>query len=249
MSITKRILLLTILVLAWEGCVRLPYVNELPSLVGIAQILWANLTDMSFLWDILLSLKRMVIGYSWVILIGILGGLILGKTQWLHDLLGPFIVASQAMPGIVWVPVATFIFGLTEAAVIFTIILGGTGIVLVNTDTGVRNVPQIFLQAARVMGAGGFKLFWHVIVPAATPKILDGLRLAWAFGWRALMAGELIVAIGGFGRRIQDVVYSRDMGQLLVLIIVIGLIGFMVDECVFKNIEKSVQRRWGLQGT
>jgi len=199
-----------------------------------------------FVWDVALSLKRMVLGYAWIMVIGVLGGLAFGRFEWLHNLFGGIVVAAQSMPGIVWVPLATYLFGMTEMAVIFTVILGGTGIVLVNTCSGVRNVSPIFVQAARVMGARDLKLFWYVIVPAATPKILDGLRLAWAFGWRALMAGELIISVGGFGRRIYDVAQTQDLSELFVLIAVIGLIGFTVDELVFKTIEKNVQKRWGL---
>lgn len=202
--------------------------------------------DTVFAIDILLSLKRMVIGYSLVVLIGIFVGLLLGRVKILHQVLGALVIALQSLPGIVWVPVATICFGLTEAAVIFTVVLGGTGIVIMNTDSGVRNVSPTFLHAGRVMGAKGVSMFWHIIVPAATPKILDGLRLAWAFGWRALMAGELIVAVGGVGRRIRDVVDSKDVSELLVLISVIAVIGFIVDEIIFKNIEKNIQKKWGL---
>lgn len=205
-----------------------------------------SLIDVEFFVDIAVSLKRMAIGYVWVVLIGILGGLVIGRFKLLHRFFGTLVVALQAIPGIVWVPVATFFFGLTEAAVIFTIVLGGTGIVIVNTDSGVRNVPPLFVNAGQVMGARGFRLFWNVIVPAAIPKVIDGLRLAWAFGWRALMAGELIVAVGGFGRRIKSVVESRDVGELAVLIVTIGIIGFVVDELIFKKIEYNVQQKWGL---
>lgn len=204
------------------------------------------LTDAAFLTDMALSLRRMAIGYLWVVVLGITGGLLLGKIRWLHEALGSVIVASQAMPGIVWVPLATLLFGFTEKAVIFSIVLGGTGIVLISTDTGVRNISPIYVHVGRVMGARGLRLFWHVIAPAAIPKVLDGLRLAWAFGWRALMAGELIISVGGFGRRINDVVRSRNAQDLFVLIFVIGIIGFLVDEIIFKNIERNVQRKWGL---
>jgi NitT/TauT family transport system permease protein len=202
--------------------------------------------DQQLIIDILLSVKRMAIGYCWVVLIGIVVGLLLGQIKWLHRILITLIIAAQSMPGIVWVPVATLIFGMNEAAVIFTVVLGGTGIVIVNTDSGVRNVSPTFIHAGRVMGAKGFHLFWHVIVPAAVPKILDGLRLAWAFGWRALMAGELIISVGGLGRRIQDVVRSQNQHDLLILIAVIGVIGFVVDELIFKTLERNVQKKWGL---
>ncbi len=201
---------------------------------------------MAFVLDIALSLKRMLIGYCWVVLIGITLGLIFGRSNLLHRTFGTLVVALQSLPGIVWVPVATYFFGLTETAVIFTIVLGGTGIVIVNTDSGVRQVSPIFVHAGRVMGARGINLFWYVIVPAAIPKILDGLRLAWAFGWRALMAGELIISVGGFGRRINNVVASHNASDLIILITTIGIIGFVVDGLIFKHIERNIQKKWGL---
>ena len=242
----RKWIILILIVLFWEGAARWIDGFWLPPASQLARIFITRLSEPAFLTDIFLSLKRMAVGYAWIIFLGISGGFLLAKVDWVHDTLGTVIVASQAMPGVVWVPLAAMIFGLTEAAVIFTVVLGGTGIVLVNTDSGVRNVSPIFIQAARVMGARGWRLFWHVIVPASIPKILDGLRLAWAFGWRALMAGELIISVGGFGRRINDVVHSGDMHELFVLITVIGVIGYLVDQMVFKVIEKNVQRKWGL---
>ena len=130
---------------------------------------------------------------------------------------------------------------------IFTILLGATGIVMVNTSFGVRDVPPLVLRAAQTMGAKGAKIFWHVIVPSAIPRIVDGLRLAWAFGWRALMAGELLVgSIRGMGQLINAVAKQRQIEQLLAFMVVIMLIGIFVDGVVFNRlIGNRLRARWG----
>ena len=189
----------------------------------------------------------MAVGYAGVCVIGVGAGLLLGRFRWLDDLLGTLVSALNAMPGAAWVPLAIVLFGLNQAAVIFTILLGSTGVVVVNTSFGVRDVPPLILRAAQTMGAKGTKIFWHVIVPAATPRIVDGLRLAWAFGWRALMAGELLIgSIRGMGQMINQVARQRNVEQLLALMTVIALIGMFVDGVIFNRlIGDRLRTRWG----
>jgi len=159
--------------------------------------------------------------------------------------LGSLAVALHAIPGAAWVPLAILWFGMTEQAVIFTILLGAVGIVMVSTDAGIRDVPPLIRRAARMMGARGVHYFWFVVVPAAIPKILDGLRLAWAFGWRALMAGELFTSVSGLGGLLNQIVKTQDMKALLALMLLIAGIGIAVD-AVFKFLQYKVWVRWGL---
>ncbi len=116
----------------------------------------------------------------------------------------------------------------------------------VNTDTGIRDVPPLIVRASKTMGARGVKYFWFVVVPAAIPKIVDGLRLSWAFGWRALMAGELLTSIPGLGQMLGQVAKTRQMDQLLAIMLLIAIIGVTVDELIFKRIDRTVRLRWGL---
>ena len=188
----------------------------------------------------------MVIGYSSVVLIGISTGLTLGRFRVMDDLLGTLAVVINAMPGAAWVPFAIALFGLGEPAIIFTIVLGATGIVIINTSAGIKDVPLLILQASRTMGARGAKQFWHVIIPAATPRIVDGLRLAWAFGWRALMAGELLVAsVRGMGQFLSAAAKQRRMEELIAYMVIIAMIGVIVDGFVFRRLERSIRLRWG----
>ena len=217
-----------------------------PSPSAVAARLWAYAQDATFLTALAGSLRRMAIGYALVVLLGIAGGLLLGRFRMLDELVGSLAVALHAIPGAAWVPFAVLWFGMTEQAVIFTILLGATGIVVVQTDTGIRQVPPLILNAARTMGAKGVNFFWYVVVPAAVPKMVDGLRLAWAFGWRALMAGELITSVHGIGQMLSSVAKAGQIDQLVALMVVIAGVGIAVDELVFKRLEETVHRRWGI---
>ncbi len=188
----------------------------------------------------------MAIGYSLVMGLGVLGGLALGRFRVLDECLGSVAVAFHAIPGAAWVPLAMLWFGATEQAVIVTILLGATGIVIVETNAGIRHVPPLLVRAARTMGARGIKFFWHVVVPAAIPQIVNGLRLAWAFGWRALMAGELITAVPGLGQLLSGVAKVGRLDALVALMLLMAVIGMAVDGLIFQQLEQRVRLRWGL---
>ncbi len=235
---------LLLLYLLWEGtaavCAGWPSPRE------VGRVLIEDFHQPAFRAALLGSAWRMLIGYTLVVLVGISGGLLLGRFPLMDQILGSLAVALHAIPGAAWVPLAILWFGMTEKAVIFTIVLGAAGIVIVNTDTGIREVPPLIARAARTMGARGFNYFWCVVVPAAIPKIVDGLRLAWAFGWRALMAGELLTSVGGLGQLLSQVAKAQRLDQLLAIMLLIAMVGVAVDGLIFKRLEHAVRVRWGL---
>ena len=228
----------------WQG---LSLLFPVPSAVKVLGLALADTSSPRIASALAGSLSRMVIGFSMVVALGVPLGLLIGRIRLLDNLLGTLASALNAMPGAAWVPLAIFLFGLNQKAVIFTIVLGATGIVMQSTSAGVREVPTIILQAARTMGAKGWKIFWYTILPAATPRVLEGLRLAWAFGWRALMAGELLITtVNGMGRLISEVSKQRDMEQLLAYMVIIALIGMTVDNLIFNRLlGDRIRRRWG----
>lgn len=229
---------------AWEG---LSWVLPVPSGFRVLRLAWVNVTDPVVFSALVGSLRRMLIGFSAVILLGVSLGMLIGRFRSLDNIFGTAASALNAMPGAAWVPLAVFLFGLSQKAVIFTIVLGASGIVMLNTSFGIREVPPLILRAARTMGAGGTKIFWHVIVPAALPRIVDGLRLAWAFGWRALMAGELLISsVHGMGQILSRVAKQRDVEQLLAYMAIIAAIGMIVDGIIFHRlIGGRIRARWG----
>jgi NitT/TauT family transport system permease protein len=239
----KTVAALAILCGLWEVTARV--FPGWPAPLAVFEAVAANLRDAAFQTTLLSSLRRMLFGYLLVMGLGIGGGLLLGRIPLVDHILGSFAVAIHAIPGAAWVPLAILWFGMTEQAVIFTVLLGAAGIVIVSTDTGIREVPPLISRAAKTLGAKGVRYFWFVVVPAAIPKIVDGLRLAWAFGWRALMAGELFTSVDGLGGLLNRVVKTQDMTLLLSLMLLIAAIGIAVD-AVFKLLQHRVWVRWGL---
>ena len=243
MTAGKTAAALFVLYVLWEAtALAFP---SWPAPHRVFQTLATQLQQASFQAALAGSVRRMAIGYVLVVLVGVGGGLLLGRIPLVDQMLGSFAVAIHAIPGAAWVPLAIVWFGMTERAVIFTVLLGAAGVVIVSTDTGIREVPPSLARASRTLGARGWRYFWFVVVPAAIPKIVDGLRLAWAFGWRALMAGELFTSVNGLGGLLNQVVKTQDMTALLALMLLIAGIGIAID-AAFKRLQRRVWVRWGL---
>lgn len=236
-----------VFLILWEVLPRLLSFPSISASVVLTRVR-LDLLDPGFRAALGGSLIRMAIGYAAAAFLGIGLGLLVGNARWLNNVLGTLAATLNAMPGAAWVPLAVFLFGLTQKAVIFTVILGATGIIMLNTSSGIQHVPPLILRAARTMGAKGTKMFWHVVFPSAIPRILDGLRLAWAFGWRALMAGELLIAsVRGMGQLLNEVAKNRDLEQLVAFMVIIALIGVVVDGLIFNRwIGDRVRTRWGV---
>lgn len=247
--IIKRVLFLVAIIGLWQLIFIMNVFPDiiLPSPTTIATALYEGFASGDFLKALGASLKHLMIGLSLAILFGTIVGLIFGKSHQADETAGMYLVALQSIPSIVWVPLAIMLFGFTEFAVIFVVVLGGTFVMALNVRTAIHNVSPHLIRAAKTMGTSGFGLFYRVEIPASIPYFMQGIRLAWAFSWRALMAGELLSNGPGLGyslRYAQD--YAR-MDQVIGIIIIIGLIGAVVDQLVFSKLEKNVMKRWGLQ--
>src|SRR5262249_42642484 len=138
------------------------------------------------------SLYRLFAGYAMSAGGGIALGVILARTSWLRSAVGPLVVGLQALPSICWLPLALLWFGLSERAILFVVVMGSLLSITIATEGAVRAVPSLYIRAARTMGSRRLRLYTRVILPAALPGILTGLKLGWTFAWRSLMAGELL---------------------------------------------------------
>ena len=217
-----------------------------PSPQMVTSTLIEGFRDGSFTSAITTSFRRLLIGYSISILFGITLGILIASFQLIEDTIGPFILALQSVPSVVWLPLALLWFSMGEKAIIFVVVLGGTWNMVINASTGIKNVQPVLIKAAKTMGVNKIQLFWKVILPAAVPHLITGMRLSWAFSWRALMAGELIGSGDGLG---QILMWGRDMGKMslvITVILLIGTIGYLTDNFLFKKAESVVLNRWGL---
>ncbi|HEV2096475.1 MAG TPA: ABC transporter permease [Chthoniobacterales bacterium] len=238
------------LLLIWEWVFRAriwsPVLLPAPEQVG--SYLKSAAEDGTLWHATIITMRRLLIGY----VVGMIGGLPLGlltaRWNFFRDTIGTMALGLQTLPSVCWVPLALLWFGQSEAAMLFVVVMGTLWSVVIATDTGVRNVPPIFRRAALTMGSKGLHMWLKVILPAALPFVVSGMKQGWAFAWRSLMAAEIFVTIlTGFGLG-QLLHYGRElsaMDQVIGIIVVIVVIGLLADKIFFSPIERFLHRRWG----
>lgn len=219
-----------------------------PSPASVGEYLYSSLMDGTLGGAVLITMKRLVIGYAIGLVIGIPLGMLTSRFRLMNDTIGVLALGLQALPSVCWVPLACLWFGQTEAAMLFVVIMGTLWSVILSTDNGLRNVPPIYARAARTMGSGSLHTLLFVTLPAAAPFVVSGMKQGWAFAWRSLMAAEIYVAIlTGFGLG-QLLHYGRElmsMDQVIAIMLTIVVIGLLADKILFSPIERFLHKRWG----
>ena len=137
-------------------------------------------------------------------------------------------------------------FGLNQNAILFVVIMGSLLSVTLAMEDGRKQMPKIFGQAGRNLGASGFKLFWYVLLPASLPFIVSGLKQGWAFAWRSLITAEMLYLSLGLGQVLMMGRDLNDMSAVIAVMILIIALGYIVDGVVFKGMERHLQSKWGL---
>ncbi len=249
--LVRRLLFVAAGLLAWQLFSWLHLLPEavLPSPLKVAAALAEGLGDRGYFGALLLSARRIALGYAISIVAGVALGTCLAWWRSLDDVVGSGLVSLQSLPSVCWFPLAFLWFGEGEGAILFVVILGAILSITIATSSGIRNVPPLLIQAARTMGARGFALHRYVTLPAALPSILGGMKLGWAFAWRALMAGEILFATldRGLGYHLAVGQKAKDMSQILAVMLLIVLLGVLVDLLLFGLLERRLRERWGLQ--
>jgi NitT/TauT family transport system permease protein len=195
------------------------------------------------------TLTRAAVGFALAVLIGTAVGAAVSRSTVLRRAVGSALTGLQSMPSIAWFPLAIVLFKLTEGAILFVVVLGAAPSIANGLVAGVDHIPPILLRAGRVLGARGLAAFRHIVLPAALPGYVAGLKQGWAFAWRSLMAGELIVIIENRPSLGAELTFARelsDVPRLVAVMIVILVIGVVVDGVVFGAVERRVRRRRGL---
>jgi NitT/TauT family transport system permease protein len=237
-------------VLAWQAVVWSGWKPEyaLPGPDIVFPELWTYARDAA-LWDgLATTARRAVVGFAAALAVGLLLGLAVARSRILRSAIGSMITALQTMPSIVWFPLAILLFQLSEQAIFFVVVLGAAPSIANGVIYGLDYVPPILLRAGRNIGARGVDLYRHVILPAALPAIVAGLKQGWAFAWRSLMAGELLVVIAtktSIGAQLEYARELSDAPRLIVIMIVVFIIGIAVD-AAFGAADRAIRRRWGI---
>ncbi len=196
------------------------------------------------------SLERGVAGFLIAVAIGTPLGLLLAEVRWLRRAVGPLISGLQVLPSVAWVPAAIIWFGLTDATVYFVVLMGAVPSIINGLVAGIAQVPPQLRRVGHVLGASRTQMATSVILPAALPGYLAGLKQGWAFAWRSLMAAEIIAFGGtigfGLGSLLQQGRDLADLAAVLGTILVILFIGILVELLFFAPVERRLLRRRGL---
>ena len=221
----------------------------LPSPRMVWDRLWADLGTAE-LWEaIFTTMQRALIGYGLAVLIGGAIGLAVTASRHLRTAIGALITGLQTMPSIAWFPLAILLMGLTEKAIMFVVVLGAAPSIANGVIHGIDSSPPLLRRLAGSMQANRRELYRDFLVPAAMPSVVAGLKQGWAFAWRSLMAGELLVLIPGtqsVGGRLQFAREFQDSEGVMSMMVVILVLGILMDALVFSRIERRVLRKRGL---
>jgi NitT/TauT family transport system permease protein len=206
-------------------------------------------TNMDAAWT---TLQRGFKGFAFALVIGTIVGALVARNRVLRSAIGSLITGLQTMPSVAWFPLAILLFKLGEGAIFFVVVLGAAPSIANGLISGIDHIQPILLRAGTVLGARRWKLFRHVILPAALPSFVAGLKQGWAFAWRSLLAGELIVLIPGqfsLGQQLDANRQLADSAGVIAVMIVILIIGILVDALVFGTADRAIRRRYGLVDT
>ncbi len=223
----------------------------LPSPAEVGGELAAFLVEPKFWQALGNTLLRAVLGFATSLALGTALGIAVSASRVLRAAIGSLLTGLQTMPSIAWFPFAILLFGLTENAIMFVIVLGAAPSIANGLISGIDDVPPPLLRTAQVLGARGATLYRHVILPSALPTYVAGLKQGWAFAWRSLMAGELLVIIASkpsLGVQLQFYREFANASALIATMIVVLALGMAFD-AVFSRLSAVVRERRGLGAT
>ncbi|MFQ6143382.1 ABC transporter permease [Streptomyces seoulensis] len=242
-----------LVLLAWQALITFKVVDDptklpSPSDVGTAfEDAWLQGDLLGYIWT---SVSRGLLGFLFALAIGTPLGLLVARVKSVRAAIGPVLSGLQSLPSVAWVPPAVVWLGLNNSMMYAVILLGAVPSIANGLVSGIDQVPPLYLRAGRTMGASGLKGAWHIVLPAALPGYLAGLKQGWAFSWRSLMAAEIIASspdLGiGLGALLENGRNALDMAMVFEAIFLILFVGIAIDLLIFSPVERWVLRSRGL---
>ncbi|MEU6803421.1 ABC transporter permease [Streptomyces neyagawaensis] len=243
-----------VLVLAvWQGLISFGIVTDpskLPSPSAVwdaTEQAWVEGKLLEYIWT---SVSRGLFGFVIALAIGTPLGILVARVRFVRAAIGPILSGLQSLPSVAWVPPAVVWLGLSDEMMYTVILLGAVPSIANGLVSGIDQVPPLYLRAGRTMGATGLQGAWHIVMPAALPGYLAGLKQGWAFSWRSLMAAEIIAThpdLGvGLGQLLENGRTNIDMATVFLAIFLILLVGIAIDLLIFSPLERRVLRGRGL---
>jgi NitT/TauT family transport system permease protein len=245
-------LLVLIIVLIWQAYVTLGHVNKLlvSSPIDVAAALATDFRSGQLISVTLATLRLLIVGMIAGALVGFALASFAVFSKVGHDLLSVLSAIFNPLPSIAILPLAMIWFGLKPESIVFVVALASIWPVAINTDTGFRTISPTTQLAARNLGLRGWRLVIDVMLPAALPSIISGLKASWAFGWRTVVAAELVFGVagsaGGLGWYINNARYFLNTSTIFAGLVVISVLGILV-EAIFGIVERRTVVKWGMK--
>jgi NitT/TauT family transport system permease protein len=251
-SIIPPILAMVVVLVIWEIVYLLKLKPEV--MLPAPSAVWTELVSLiesgkagQTIWT---SLSRGLFGFLMAIVIGAPIGLLIARFSWIRNSFGPLITGLQSMPSVAWVPLAILWFQISPAMIYMVVLLGAVPSIANGLVAGIDQVPPLYSRVGHVLGLGWWGQARHVLLPAALPGFLAGLRQGWAFSWRSLMAAELIVTSSKLGFGLGQLMnQGRDLSDAPLLyagLILIFVVGVGVELILFRPLERSILDARGL---
>lgn len=243
-----------LLLAGWQVAfaLRVAAPNKLPSPALVLDALNSSWRDGSLGRALRVSLEHGAIGYLVSVAIATPIGLVIARVSFVRAAIKPLVSGLQTLPSVAWVIPGVLWFHGSAGAIYFVVLMGAIPAIALGLVSGIDQVPQLYLRVGKVLGASGFSGTWHVLLPAALPGYLAGLKQGWAFSWRALMAAELIVhdpRLFGLGQFLNEGRLRSDISLECAAVLTILAVGIAVDVLLFSPVERFVLRRRGLLAT
>lgn len=238
-----------VLAAIWEAVVQAQIFPPvlMPSLGRVFETFWTMLLNGTLFYHMGASVGRLLIGFVIGSVIGIVIGLAMGQSRVAERFFLPLLSALMPIPSLAWIPLFVLWFGLGNTATLAVIIFAASLPTAFNTWTGVKTANPVWVRAAQSMNCRGANMFLKVILPGSLAMIFTGLRIGLSQSWRALVAGEMLAATAwGMGFAIFDAREFLATDVMLVMVLMIGLTGFLIVTVLFGLVEKHTVVKWGM---
>ena len=248
----RRAAILLVLALAWELYARwLDNPLLFPAFSETLATFWRDISNGILIDRTLTSLKSLALGYGTGLVLAAVLTTFAVSTRVGAELLSTLTAMFNPLPAIALLPLALIWFGLGTPSLVFVIVHSVLWAVSLNTLTGFRSVPETLRMSGRNLGLKGPRYVGLILIPAAFPAILAGLKIGWAFAWRTLVAAELVFGVssrsGGLGWYIFEARSELETAKVFSGLLAVILIGLFIESVVFRAIEARTVQRWGMQ--
>lgn len=227
-----------ILMIIWQ-LLSLRSNTTLPSPITVITETWDLIKDpffnkggnnKGFFWLILASLKRILMGYSLSVVLGILVGLIISLNSFLQKGFDPIMQLLRPVAPLAWLPLAQAIFLKPNPSAVFVIFITAIWPIIINTNLGLKLIPKDYINVSKIIGLSPWEHFMKIILPASLPYILTGLRVGLGLSWLAVVAAEMLLSDDGIGFFIINAYNDANISEIIIAIIYLGMVGLIMDK-------------------